>query len=77
MSRAPEAGDTHTAERQPRYTCPLCGFRFDQGSAACAGCPLAGGCEAICCPHCCYRFVAGSRILDALRRIFRPARAGK
>jgi hypothetical protein len=50
------------------FTCPLCGFRFREGAAACDGCPLSGGCDTACCPHCGYRFVTGSRILGTLRR---------
>jgi hypothetical protein len=35
-------------------TCAVCGASFDpQGQAACAACPLHGGCRSlVCCPAC-------------------------
>jgi hypothetical protein len=58
------------------FTCPLCGYRFEDGADACNGCPLSGGCGTESCPHCGYRFVTGSRILEALRRWLGLARSG-
>jgi hypothetical protein len=52
------------------HTCPLCGGRFEEQPARCRGCPVAIGCETVCCPHCEYRFVTGSRVLGLLHRLF-------
>jgi Fe2+ transport system protein FeoA len=39
------------------FACPLCGFHFDPaGRGQCARCPLATGCQIICCPACGYQF---------------------
>lgn len=34
--------------------CTMCGYRFEQkaGQAACKNCPMAGGCDLVCCPNC-------------------------
>jgi hypothetical protein len=52
------------------HTCPLCGYRFTEEPQRCRGCPIAIGCETICCPHCHYTFAPGSRLLGALHRLF-------
>jgi hypothetical protein len=51
--------------------CPLCGHRFtrEQGTAACAGCPLARGCNLVRCPRCGYETVAESRLGRLLRKL--------
>jgi Fe2+ transport system protein FeoA len=42
--------------------CQLCGFEFDPNQLTChAACPLHNHCTIVCCPHCGYRVVDGSR----------------
>ncbi len=37
--------------------CPLCGAEFDGASQGCRpSCPLAKGCNVVCCPACGYSF---------------------
>ena len=57
-------------ETQACQICPLCGFQFKEQAERCGGCPIAIGCETICCPQCNYQFVSGSRLLRALHRLF-------
>ena len=36
-----------------KMDCPICGYRFDVSNAgACGSCPLASGCNLVCCPNC-------------------------
>lgn len=43
-------------------TCALCGYQFDTAALACYGkCPLAAGCNVVCCPNCGYQTVDESR----------------
>ena len=41
--------------------CALCGFTFDAGDVPCSGCPLAGRCPLVCCPHCDYQNLEETR----------------
>ena len=43
--------------------CPLCGYEFDPAreQAECQGCPLAKGCNLVCCPHCGYHTIDESK----------------
>lgn len=42
--------------------CPLCGHTFEHDpSVSCAGCPVARGCRATCCPSCAYSWVEPQR----------------
>jgi hypothetical protein len=37
--------------------CPLCGGEFDATGLGCRpSCPLAKGCQVVCCPSCGYSF---------------------
>lgn len=47
--------------------CPLCGGRFVPEPSACQNCPLAGGCQLVCCPNCHYSFPAESKLINRLR----------
>ena len=51
--------------------CPLCGGRFPGRDACVAGCPLAGSCHTLCCPHCHYRFVEESTLARWVGRLLR------
>ncbi len=53
------------------FVCPLCGSRFTPGERACSACPLAGGCDIVCCPHCGYTFPGSSRIATWIGRLLR------
>jgi len=55
--------------------CPLCGGRFPGWEACQSGCPLSGSCKTLCCPHCHYRFVERSTVVDWLGRLFRGRHA--
>jgi hypothetical protein len=57
--------------------CPLCGKRFIRGERACAPCPLSGGCDIVCCPHCGYTFPRSSRIVSWIGRLARRVAAPK
>jgi rubredoxin len=39
-------------------TCALCGYRFppEEGTSACAACPLHRNCGLVRCPNCGYEF---------------------
>ena len=59
------------SDAPPVVSCPLCGGRFP-GRASCpSGCPMARSCRTLCCPHCGYRFVQDSAVVDLVRRVFR------
>jgi hypothetical protein len=64
--------DTRDAARMVR--CPLCGGWFPGRDACVAGCPLAGSCRTLCCPHCHYRFVEESTIARWVGRLLHGAR---
>ncbi len=53
-------------------TCGMCGGRFDEadGAGACAGCPGAGGCHKVRCPHCGYEMPPPARLPRALAALF-------
>ena len=51
--------------------CPLCGLRFTRGERPCGACPLSGGCDIVCCPHCGYTFPGSSRIVNWVGRLLR------
>ncbi len=49
--------------------CSLCGYEFreEEGEAACKGCPLAGACHMVRCPHCGYDMPVEPRLIKALK----------
>lgn len=52
------------------YLCPLCHREFPAAEMEChPGCPLAGRCRVICCPHCGYEFVDPAPTARRLRRL--------
>ncbi len=53
------------------FTCSLCGARFTHGTLVCVSCPLNAGCEVVKCPSCGFQSPRRSRVVDALRRLFR------
>jgi hypothetical protein len=53
------------------YKCPLCGCEFGRSSEKCRACPMAGGCNIICCPNCGYGFAEESRLVGWIKRILR------
>ena len=55
--------------------CPLCGRHFPRREACAAGCPLAGACRTLCCPHCHYRFVEDSTLVRWAAKLLRGGRA--
>ncbi len=55
--------------------CPLCGGRFAGKESCPEGCPLAGGCRTLYCPHCHYRFVEDSTLARWVSRLFPGRRA--
>jgi len=55
--------------------CPLCGKRFPGQEACVVGCPFAGSCQTLCCPHCDYRFVEDSKLTRWVGRLLRAERA--
>jgi hypothetical protein len=55
--------------------CPLCGGRFPRHEACAAGCPLAGACRTLCCPHCHYRFVEDSIVVGWVGKLLHRGRA--
>ena len=55
--------------------CPLCGGRFPGRDSCVAGCPLAGSCRTLCCPHCSYRFVEESTFTRWVGRLLHGERA--
>jgi hypothetical protein len=61
----------------PELHCPLCGARFPATAGCASGCPLAGSCRTVCCPHCHYRFVtaASSTVAGWLERLLKGARS--
>jgi Fe2+ transport system protein FeoA len=56
---------------EPPLACPLCGARFSRGVRPCAACPLSAGCDVVCCPRCGYSFPRSSRVVEALKGLFR------
>lgn len=58
MSAAPEL-----------VTCPLCGGRFPGRDVCASGCPLAGKCHTLCCPHCGYQFVVESTLVRWIEKL--------
>lgn len=62
-------------ERVPEVQCPLCGGRFPRRDACVVGCPLAGSCKTLCCPHCSYRFVEESTLTRWLGKLLHGERA--
>jgi len=63
------------SEPAAEVRCPLCGGRFPGKEACASGCPLAGACRTLCCPHCHYRFVEDSLVAGWLRRLLPQRRA--
>lgn len=69
----------NAAHPERSLRCPLCGGEFAADSVAChAGCPIAGHCRVLCCPHCGYEFPDEEatrrrlrRLRDSLRSVFR------
>ena len=53
-----------------KYTCPLCGAKFDATDVKCRSCPMAKSCNVTCCPNCGYGFTAESRLVEWLKRRF-------
>ncbi len=51
--------------------CPLCGFEFEKGEAACRNCPLHKSCDMVKCPNCGYDIPTESRLGKLIRRLFR------
>jgi hypothetical protein len=42
--------------------CALCGYEFDSTALSChSSCPLAAGCNIVCCPNCGYQTVDEKR----------------
>ncbi len=58
-----------------QVVCPLCGGSFPGRHACVEGCPLAGSCRTLCCPHCHYRFVEESTLIRFVGRVVRWTRA--
>ncbi|OGQ05821.1 MAG: hypothetical protein A2W61_02810 [Deltaproteobacteria bacterium RIFCSPLOWO2_01_44_7] len=54
--------------------CPLCGFQFNAGEAACGGCAMVSGCSMLKCPNCSYEFVAESRIVNWFQKVFKKVK---
>lgn len=56
-------------------TCPFCGADYTEaeGRVCHAGCPLAGSCQLLSCPHCGYEMPASTRttrwLADVIRRL--------
>jgi hypothetical protein len=50
------------AHGEVEVQCPLCGGRFPGREGCVAGCPLAGSCRTLCCPHCHYHFIEESSL---------------
>jgi C4-type Zn-finger protein len=68
------AAPTH-ANRVPEVQCPLCGERFPRRDSCVVGCPFAGSCKTLCCPHCHYRFVEESTLTRWLDKLLHGERA--
>jgi len=51
--------------------CALCGYEFSPDEAECTGCAFNKSCKTTCCPHCGYRTVEKSGILDWIKKIVR------
>ncbi|MDO8526599.1 MAG: hypothetical protein Q7T03_02805 [Deltaproteobacteria bacterium] len=66
----PSASRAPAKEAHPQ-NCPLCGFVFDSGAAACGGCAMFGGCNMIRCPNCRYEFVGDSKIVKWFQKLFK------
>jgi rubredoxin len=51
--------------------CPLCGLEFQQeeGTAACANCPLSKGCNMVRCPNCDYEIPLETGLVKALKSL--------
>ena len=60
-----------TSQSIQKTNCPLCHFAFDSKEAACAGCPMFGGCGMSRCPNCHYEFTEDSKIYKWLEKIFK------
>ena len=56
------------------YKCPLCGCQFDRSDEKCRACPMARSCSVVCCPNCGYGFPGQSRLVNWVKRLFRPDR---
>jgi Fe2+ transport system protein FeoA len=55
-------------------TCTMCGQHFDpQAHLSCTACPLNGGCNLVCCPHCGYGDVNvyGSQFARKIAKLLR------
>ncbi len=50
--------------------CPLCGMEFNPEHAqkACAGCPLAKGCNLVKCPNCGYEVPKEPEFIKKLKK---------
>ena len=58
------------------FSCSLCGARFTHGTLVCGSCPLNAGCEVVKCPSCGFQSPRESRIVNAVRRLFRAGELG-
>jgi hypothetical protein len=56
--------------------CPLCGTEFDSAGQGCRPtCPLAKGCQVVCCPSCSYSFPQETGLAGRLRGFLQRRRA--
>ncbi len=50
--------------------CALCGFVFDEQGAGCRpSCPMARGCNLVCCPNCGHGAAREGAVARALRKV--------
>lgn len=59
--------------------CALCGYEFggDEGQTNCPGCPLAGLCSMVRCPNCGYDNPRGSKVGNAIHRMWHGVVGGE
>ena len=58
------------ASSSPFVRCGLCGHDFDPDGKGCRpACPLARGCQVVCCPACGYSFPRETGLAAKLRAL--------
>lgn len=60
-----------------RVKCALCGFVYEPEAHSCASCPMARGCQVICCPRCGYAIPKESSLVKLWRRVAKRKVTGK